>query len=121
MRLVSASANNCSDFCLNVGVDWHATYDDLAKLSDGRHFSGFEGLPLNKLLDMNMSQAVSHTIPSHMCPALLLQSFVACLGVGLRVRATCLSPGGSRRLVLVTAPWTLTVHVRHPMCVRCKE
>lgn len=42
-----------------AGVDWQATYDQLAKLSEGRHFSGFEGVPLAKLLDINMGQAVS--------------------------------------------------------------
>lgn len=42
-----------------AGVDWRATYDDLAKLSEGRRFAGFDGVPLNMLLDINMGQAVS--------------------------------------------------------------
>lgn len=29
--------------------------------------------------------------------------------------------GSSRGLVRVTVPWRLTVHVRNPMCVWCKE
>jgi hypothetical protein len=44
----------------STGVDWRASYEDLAKLAEGRHFTGFEGVPLNKLLDINMSQAVSN-------------------------------------------------------------
>lgn len=54
----------CTDTAVLVapcatGVDWRATYDDLAKLAEGRHFTGFEGVPLNKLLDVNMGQTVS--------------------------------------------------------------
>jgi hypothetical protein len=44
-----------------AGVNWQATYADLAKLSDGRHFSGFEGMALNSLLDINMNAAVGDT------------------------------------------------------------
>lgn len=77
MSLVSVLADGCSALCFNAGVDWRATYDDLAKLSDGRHFSGFEGLPLNKLLDINMSQAVSGQYCHTSCPALLLPAWVS--------------------------------------------
>lgn len=41
-----------------TGVNWRATYEDLARLSEGRHFSGFNGVPLNKLLDISMGTAV---------------------------------------------------------------
>jgi hypothetical protein len=42
-------------------VNWRATYEDLARLSEGRHFSGFDGVPLNKLLDISMGMAVRQT------------------------------------------------------------
>lgn len=59
-QLASGQGQQAStQVCGSAGVNWRATYEDLAKLSDGRHFTGFEGVPLNKLLELNMGQAVS--------------------------------------------------------------
>jgi hypothetical protein len=42
-----------------AGIQWTASYDELAKLDEGRHMAAFEGLPLEQVLDVDMSLAVS--------------------------------------------------------------
>jgi hypothetical protein len=42
-----------------AGVDWTASYDELAKLDEGRHMAAFEGMPLEQVLGVDMSLAVS--------------------------------------------------------------
>lgn len=44
---------------LPAGANWRASYDDLAKLDEGRHMPPFNGVPLSSLLDIDMSAAVS--------------------------------------------------------------
>eukprot|EP00775_Hariotina_reticulata_P004061 gene4061-4308_t len=40
-----------------LGADWKASYDDLAKLDEGRHMQPFDGVPLDSLLEVDMSKA----------------------------------------------------------------
>jgi hypothetical protein len=41
-----------------TGANWKASYDELAKLDEGRHMQPFDGVPLNSLLEVDMSRAV---------------------------------------------------------------
>lgn len=43
-----------------AGIEWTASYDELAKLDEGRHMAAFEGMPLEQVLDVDMGLAVSH-------------------------------------------------------------
>jgi hypothetical protein len=89
-----------------TGVDWRASYDDLAKLAEGRHFNGFEGVHLNKLLDINMGQAVSTASSApQLCQhqgAALLSVLVGChlrllVLSAWRSQAPALEPSGPMR------------------------
>jgi hypothetical protein len=42
-----------------AGIDWTGSYDELAKLDEGRHMAAFEGMPLQQVLGVDMSLAVS--------------------------------------------------------------
>jgi hypothetical protein len=57
--LSSCRAVSCACLLPPAGVNWRATYEELAKLSEGRHFSGWEGVSLKQLLNIDMGQAVS--------------------------------------------------------------
>ncbi|WIA38325.1 hypothetical protein OEZ86_001662 [Tetradesmus obliquus] len=39
------------------GIEWTASYDELAKLDEGRHMAAFEGMPLEQVLDVDMGLA----------------------------------------------------------------